>query len=374
MPLNIAIAGLGAMGSAAAFHLARRGHRVIGFDRFAPPHQLASTTGETRIIREAYFEHPQYVPLVQRAYECWDELERLSGASLLLKTGGLMIGAPDGPLVAGARTSAQTYDLPYEELTASELQRRFPAFRLSPGMAALWEPRAGLLFPDRCISAQLDLARVSGADLHPDEPVESWSADAGGVSVVTSRGRYQADRLILSCGAWLPALIAGVRVPLSVERTVQHWFRAAENPDRFLPERFPVYLFEYERDLLFYGFPDTGDGVKVARHHQGLTTTPEALDRRVGAAEVDGMRDLLAAYLTDANGVHLRSAVCMYTNTPDSDFVIDVHPESAHVIVASPCSGHGFKFSSAIGEVLANLATGAPARFDLSPFSLARFR
>lgn len=361
------------MGSASAFHLARRGHRVIGFDRFAPPHQLASTTGETRIIREAYFEHPQYVPLVQRAYECWDELERLSHTRLLLKTGGLMIGAPDGPLVSGARTSAQTYNLPYEELSAAELQRRHPAFQPAPGMAALWEPRAGLLFPDRCIDAHLNLARAGGARLHPNEPVESWSVDADGVSVFTSRDAYRADRLILSCGAWLPALTATLRIPLAVERTVQHWFQAADHADRFLPQRFPIYLFEYERDLLFYGFPDTGNGVKVARHHQGVTTTPELLDRRVAAVEVEGMRDLLAEYLPDANGPHLRSAVCMYTNTPDSDFVIDAHPESPRVIVASPCSGHGFKFSSAVGEVLADLATEEPVRFDLAPFSLARF-
>lgn len=284
-----------------------------------------------------------------------------------------MIGAPDGPLVSGARTSAQTYDLPYDELTAAELQERFPAFQPAPGMAALWEPRAGLLFPDRCISAHLDLARASGAELHTDEPVESWSADGDGVSVVTPRGHYRADCLILACGPWLPALIAGLRLPLDVERTVQHWFRAADHADRFLPPHFPIYLFEFARDLLFYGFPDTGDGVKVARHHQGILTTPDSLDRRVTAVEVDGMRELLAEYLPDANGTHLRSAVCMYTNTPDGAFVIDVHPDSARVILASPCSGHGFKFSSAVGEVLADLAAGKPTRVDLSPFSVGRF-
>jgi sarcosine oxidase len=372
--LRVVVAGLGATGSAAAFHLARRGHMVIGFDRFSPPHQFASSSGETRIIREAYYEHPQYVPLIQRAYANWDELERISGQQLFVRTGGLMVGVPDGPLVTGARASAAEYQLPVETLTAGDISRRFPAFRPDAEMCGVFEPRAGLLYADRCIGAHLDLARASGADLHVEEPVADWSGDADGVSVSTARGTYRADRLILSVGSWLPSLQDRSALPLEVERTVQHWFTAASDASQFQGDRFPVYLFEYAQpNQLFYGFPDTGAGVKVARHHQGRTTTAEGLEREVAETEVKGMRLLLSRYLPDANGPHLRSVACMYTNTPDRDFIIGAHPSCARVLVASACSGHGFKFASAIGEALADLALGQAPRCDLSPFAIDRF-
>jgi sarcosine oxidase len=372
--LSVAIAGLGAMGSAAAYHLARLGHKVVAFDRFSPPHQFASSTGQTRIIREAYYEHPQYVPLIQRAYACWDELEKISGEPLFVKTGGLMIGAPDGPLVAGARASAEKYNLPVDELSASEITRRFPTFQPDDGMSGVFEPRAGLLYADRCIGAHLALARDAAAEFHTNEPVTSWSVDAGRVSVATAEGTYNADRLILSTGAWMPSLLDGFVLPLEIERTVQHWFTAAVHAERFRSDRFPVYLFEYAQpNLLFYGFPDTGDGIKIARHHQGQPTTAETLERCVTDDEVEGIRSLMTRYLPDANGAHLRSAACMYTNTPDRDFIIDTHPTSSRVLVASPCSGHGFKFASAIGEALADLALGQPTRCDLTPFAIARF-
>jgi sarcosine oxidase len=372
--LRIGIAGLGAAGSAAAFHLARRGHKVVGFDRFSPPHQFGSSTGQTRIIREAYYEHPQYVPLIQRAYACWDELERISGERLFVKTGGMMIGVPDGPLVTGARASAAQYDLPVDDLSAAEITRRFPAFRPEGEMRGVFEPRAGLLYADRCIGTHLELARASGADLHMEEPVGAWKVDAGGVSVSTARETFLVDRLILSAGSWVPSLLEGYALPLEIERTVQHWFSDAADAPRFQSDRFPVYLLEYEQpNQLFYGFPDTGDGVKVARHHQGRTTTADLLDRRVADEEISRMRVLLAKYLPDANGPHVRSAVCMYTNTPDRDFIIDKHPASERVLVASACSGHGFKFASAIGEALADLALGEPTRCDLSPFAIGRF-
>jgi sarcosine oxidase len=372
--LRIGIAGLGAAGSAAAFHLARRGHKVVGFDRFSPPHQFGSSTGQTRIIREAYYEHPQYVPMIQRAYACWDELERISGERLFVKTGGMMIGVPDGPLVTGARASAAQYDLPVDDLSAAEITRRFPAFRPEGEMRGVFEPRAGLLYADRCIGTHLELARASGADLHMEEPVGAWKVDAGGVSVSTARETFLVDRLILSAGSWVPSLLEGYALPLEIERTVQHWFSDAADAPRFQSDRFPVYLLEYEQpNQLFYGFPDTGDGVKVARHHQGRTTTADLLDRRVADEEISRMRVLLAKYLPDANGPHVRSAVCMYTNTPDRDFIIDKHPASERVLVASACSGHGFKFASAIGEALADLALGEPTRCDLSPFAIGRF-
>lgn len=371
---DVAVAGLGAMGGCATYALARRGRSVIGFDRFNPPHAFGSTPGTTRVIREAYYEHPQYVPLVQRAYDCWSEAEALTGETLWIKTGGLMIGDPNGILVAGARTSATQYGLPYEELSASDIQRRFPLFRPASWMGGIWEPRAGLLFPDRCIAAYLELARRHGASLHVDEPVVRWSADGEGVRIVTARGEYVAEQLVLACGAWMPTMLDASTVPLEVERTVQHWFAPAANADQFRPDRFPVFLFEYEPpNSLFYGFPDTGDGVKVARHHQGRVTTADTIDREVQPFEVERMRELVREFLPDADGPLLRSAVCMYTNTPDHDFIIDRHPQHSNVIIVSPCSGHGFKFSSAIGEVVAELAIDGHTTFDLAPFSVSRF-
>lgn len=372
---DVIVAGLGAMGSATAACLARRGHRVLGFDRFAPPHPFGSTPGKTRIIREAYYEHPQYVPLVQRAYECWAEAGELAGEKLLLQTGGLMIGAPDGNLIAGTRRSAEVHGLPHEKLTAQEIRQRFPAFELPEWMHGIWEPRAGLLFPDRCIANYLRLARQQDAILNFDEPVEHWQVDGGGITVTTARGRYSAARLVLTAGAWMPELIAGLGVPLQVQRVVQYWFEPTENPEQFDPARFPVYLLEYAPpNHLFYGLPNTGDGVKAAHHHPGEPTTANSLNRVIAPEEVGRMRELLGQYLPHVNGRLLQATACMYTNTPDLDFVIDVHPAHPQVIVASPCSGHGFKFSSAIGEVLADLAMKGSSAFDLAPFSLQRFR
>lgn len=373
--IDVIVAGLGAMGSATAACLARRGLRVLGFDRFAPPHPFGSTPGKTRIIREAYYEHPQYVPLVQRAYECWAEAEALAGETLLIQTGGLMIGAPDGNLIAGTRKSAQIHQLPCEELTGQEIRHRFPTFQPAEWMQGIWEPRAGLLFADRCIANYLRLARQHGADLRLDEPVLRWNADGSGVAVTTAQGNYSADRLVLTAGAWMPELIAGLGVPLQVQRNVQYWFEPTRHPEQFEPERFPVYLFEYAApNHLFYGIPNTGDGVKVARHYEGETTTANGLNRVIAPEEVGRMRELVGRFLPAACGRLLQATACMYTNTPDHDFVIDVHPGHPHVIVASPCSGHGFKFSSAIGEVLADLATKGTSAFDLAPFSLQRFK
>ena len=233
MTFDVVVAGLGAMGSAAAFQLARRGARVLGLDRFAPPHALGSSHGRSRIIREAYFEDPLYVPLVQRAYERWAELERLSGRTLLVRTGGLMLGPPDGMVFRGALHSAEVHGLPHEVLTAGEVHRRVPGFRPTVDMMGVWEPRAGFLVPEAAIAAHLALAAQHGAELHDDEPVTSWRAADGaadgdeGVEVTTPRGTYRARRLVLAAGAWLPSLL-DVAVPLAVERVVMHWFR----PDR----------------------------------------------------------------------------------------------------------------------------------------------
>ena len=224
---DVAIVGLGAMGSAAALELSRRGLDVVGFDRYAPPHAWGSSHGDTRIIREAYFEDPVYVPMVQRAFECWRELERLAGTALLQRTGGVMIGMPGSPLVEGSRRSAELHGLPCEMLSVDEIRARFPALQPEPGMVGIWEPRAGVLRAEACVTTQLEQARRHGADLRFDEPVLRWQARKDGISVMTDRGSYHAGQLIISAGAWVGSLLPGVSLPFSVERQVLHWFEPA---------------------------------------------------------------------------------------------------------------------------------------------------
>ena len=370
---DVVVVGLGAVGSAAAYHLARRGVHVVGLDQFTPPHTLGSSHGQSRIIREAYFEHPLYVPFVQRAYELWHELEEDTGRSLLRQTGGLMIGPPNGMLVHGAQRSAQIHHLRHEVLCADAVRRRFPALHPDEAMQAVWEPRAGVLVPEACVEAHLQMARRHGAHLQFNEPLTSWEADGDGVQVETTRERYRAQRLLLCAGAWMAALLTTLRLPLTVERQVLMWFTPQRDARLFHPDHCPIYAVEYAPDRMFYGFPDLGNGVKVARHHEGESTDPERVRRTVAPEEVTGMRDLLRRFLPAADGALQSTAVCLYTNTPDEHFVIDFHPAHPQVLLASPCSGHGFKFAAAIGEVLADLLIGGHRRFDLTPFRLGRW-
>ena len=367
--VDVVVAGLGAMGSALLYHLARRGARAVGVDRFSPPHALGSTHGLSRIIREAYFEHPLYVPLVQRAYALWAELEDSAGRTLFRRTGGLMIGPPDGVLVAGARRSARVHALAHEELTAGEVHQRFAAFAVPDSMAALLEPRAGVLDPEACIDAHLTLARAARAEVWTHQAMLRWHAEHGVVHVATAAGEYEAPRLALCTGAWTPSLAGDLPMTLTVERQVMHWFTPERDAELFTPDRCPIAMIEYAPDRFFYVLPDSGAGVKAAIHHEGVVTGPDAVRRDVDAEEVRRVRELLERFLPHAAGVHRRSATCLYTNTPDQHFLVDFHPQHAEVLVVSACSGHGFKFASAIGEVAADLLTGRRPTFDLGPFS-----
>jgi sarcosine oxidase len=370
---EVIVAGLGAMGSNALHQLARRGHRVLGIDRFAPPHTMGSSHGKSRIIREAYFEDPRYVPLVQRAYRCWDDLEREAGVRIFHQTGGLMLGRPDGVLVKGARLSAELHALPHELLDAATIASRFPAFRPTNDMIGVWEPRAGYLIPETAISAALMTAQAHGAEVQLHETLLGFDSIPGGVEVTTTAGRYRTATLILTVGAWTAPLVADLALPLVPQRNVLHWFTPAARREQFTASTLPVFIADDGVGGHWYGFPDVGDGVKLARHHHGPATTADSVDRTVGAEEVTAMRDILARYMPDANGAHRASEVCLYTNAPDEHFVIGRHPSQPAVIVASPCSGHGFKFASAIGEVLADLATEREPKFDLSLFAVDRF-
>jgi sarcosine oxidase len=369
---DVIVAGLGAMGGAACDQLAGRGLSVLGLDRFAPPHTQGSSHGESRIIREAYFEDPRYVPLVQRAYECWADLARDTGRKLLLPTGGLMIGERDGVLVSGAVRSAETHSLRYELLDASEMRSQYPMFELDDSTVAVWEPRAGVLDPEACVTAQLERAARRGADLRTSTAVDSWHATSSGVEVKTSHGVEHAAQLVLAAGSWLPTLAPSLASSLAIERIVAYWFDPVANAELFAPERFPIWIWEHEKDRFIYGFPRLARGVKIARHHEGETCTADTVRRAVAEEETSGMRALTRRRLPALDGALLGTATCLYTNTPDGEFVIDRHPGHEQVLIVSACSGHGFKFASVIGEVVADLVTHGRSRFDLEPFRLAR--
>jgi len=370
---DVVIAGLGAMGSAAIYHLAGRGRRVAGLDRLHPPHDQGSSHGRSRIIREAYFEHPLYVPLVQRAYELWGDLERKSGKKLLLRTGGLMIGPADGALVRGAKRSAEEHRLEHQLLIDGDLRRRFQVFELAENMVGLWEPRAGILFPEQAVETHLELAAKAGAELHYNEPMLRWEPDGRGVRVFTAKESFRANKLLLSTGAWMSSSVPGIKLPLQVERQVMFWFEPRVQAERFAPEHCPIHIWEYEPGRFFYGFPDLGDGVKTAVHHQGEPAAPETARREVDEHDIGAMRSLLRRFMPSADGNLKSSAVCLYTNTPDEHFILDWHPELPQVLIASPCSGHGFKFSSVIGELEAMLLNNQRPPFDLGVFKISRF-
>jgi len=356
------------MGSAALFQLAGRGRAALGLDRYDPPHHLGSTHGQSRIIREAYFEHPLYVPLVRRAYECWRELEEQSEIQVYRKTGGLMLGPENGPLVNGSRTSAVQHEIAHRMMSAEEVRSRFPGFTPPEDFIALWEDRAGLLFPEAAVAAQLTLARRQGASVRSGTQLIRWSADQHGVRVETGEGLLHARVLVLSVGSWIGPLLGRPDDTFQVERQLSHWFKPALDASDW-----PVALWEYRPGGLFYTLPEATGRVKAGLHHEGDVVDPEAVNRQTDAAEETAVRKLVARYQPGAAGPLLNSSVCLYTNTPDRHFVIDWHPRHANVLVVSPCSGHGFKFSAAIGEIVADLVTTGKSGFDLSPFGLSRF-
>lgn len=378
------IIGLGGMGSAAAMHLAARGQRVLGLERFGPAHSQGSSHGYSRIIRQAYFEDPAYVPLLLRAYELWEALQHESGHALLTITGGLMIGTPDSATVAGSLRSAREHGLYHELLDAAELRRRYPAFHALPGTVALYEQLAGFLHPEATVRAHQEQAARFGADLHFHEPVDRWEAAANGegVRVTTAQANYAAGRLIIAPGAWAPQLMADLNLPLVVERQVLYWFDPSGGMAQFQPDRFPIYIWDTsepgEERLQFYGFPaqpGPPGGAKVAffRHGSETVADPMQIDRTVHAEEVARMQRCLARWMPDLNGPLLHAATCMYTTTPDEHFIVGAHPHYPQVTLASPCSGHGYKFASVIGEILADLAADGTTRHPISLFAPGRF-
>lgn len=381
---DVVVVGLGAMGSASLYQLARRGARVLGIDRWAPPHDRGSSHGESRITRQAVGEGDEYVPFVVRAHEIWRELEAESGESLLAPVGGLLLGREresawhHGQLDFVGRTIAvaRRHGIAHEVLSPAEVAARFPQFRLVGDEVAYWEPGAGFLRPERCVAVQLDRARALGAAVHTAETVVRVTPSGRGVRIETDRASYAAAWAVLTAGAWMPELLGGAFAKLlTVHRQVLYWF-APHDPAAFAPGRFPIFIWIHGAGGAdhFYGFPVLDDGVKLATEQFVETTDPGPVARSVAPAEIEEVYARhVRGRLPGIGDRCLRAAVCLYTTTPDARFVIDRHPDSERIIVASPCSGHGFKHSAAIGEAIAERVTGGTSRFDLAPFSLARF-
>jgi sarcosine oxidase len=372
---DVIVAGVGGMGSATCHQLARRGKRVLGLERFDIPHAMGSSHGQNRIIRLAYFEHPTYVPLLRRAYELWREAEYLSGERLLFVTGGVDAGPEGGRVVQGSLASCREHSLAHELVDAAELRRRHPGWQIPGDHVAVLQPDAGFVASERAIVTHVGLALDAGADIRAREAMTGWEiTGAGTVRVTTDRGVYEAERLVLSTGAWIGDYVPALRREAVPERQVLGWFRPVE-PAHFRLGRFPVGLLDVEPHAL-YVFPEWGiPGFKIGvYHHLQETGHADALSREPNAADEAVLRDAVRRYYPGADGPVLSLRVCLFTNTPDEHFVIDTLPGAPQVIVASPCSGHGFKFASVVGEVLADMATGTTPRLDLSLFALSRLQ
>ena len=368
------VLGVGGMGSAACFELARRGQRVLGLEQFPLVHSRGSSHGHTRIIRTAYAEHPNYVPLAKRAFERWFELERLTGKHLLTECPCLNAGVPGSELVEGVRASVGEHGLVAEELTGDEINRRFPAFRLPPEYAGVVEQAAGFLYVEECVQAHIDIAMSLGAAIRAEEPVRAWKTVGNGVEVTTDLGTYAAAKLVITAGAWATKLLVSLGVPLSVMRQVLLWFDPAGRAEQFQRNRFPVFIADVPGGPI-YGLPAIDScGLKVARHYGAPELpNPDGVAWEVGGVDQEPVRTLLDKYLPGL-GVCTKGQVCMYTITPDKHFVIDLHPEYPQVSVACGFSGHGFKFASTVGEVLADLAERGDTKYPIELFSAKRFR
>ncbi len=371
---DVIVVGLGVTGAATTWQLAARGLRVLAFDARRPPHSLGSTHGGSRVIRETAFEHPRYVPIVRRAYELWEQLERATRRTLFIPSGALYAGVPQASVVVGSRKSAHEHGVGCENLSAGALRARWPIFAMREDMVGLLEPGAGVLRPEACVGALLEAATGAGATLRLGEPVLEWGASSDGAWVRTASGRLSASHVVLALGPWMLEVLAPFTNGVWVERVVQHWFVPTGDVAPFAPDRMPIYLFEDADGVIFYGFPMLDGAMKCAVHHRGESTTADSARRSVSVEEIARAESLLRKFIPSAAGPRINSAVCLYTNTPDGDLIVDRHPEHDSLILASPCNGIGFKFAPAIGEAIADLVLGVELRFSLEPFGLRRLR
>lgn len=369
---DVIVLGLGGMGSAAAAHLAGRGQRVLGLEKHSPAHSLGSSHGGSRIIRQSYFEHPDYVPLLLRSFDLFERLGQDTGRDVHRLTGGLYLGPPECITVAGSLRAAREWDLAATGLTASEIRHRFPQFTPADDEVGVYEEKAGFARPEETVRAHLQVADADGAELHFEEPATGWRETSGGVEVVTDSGTYTAGELVICPGAWAPQVLSELDIPIRIERQVMYWFDQRAGADL---SGLPVYISESSAGEQIYGFPaidGPGGGAKVAFFRKGADCTPETIDRSVGDLEVQQMRERSGRLLPNLPGELLTAVTCMYSTTPDEHFVITRPDGFEHLTVACGFSGHGFKFVPVVGEILADLATTGSTDHPIALFDPAR--
>ncbi len=382
---DVIVLGLGAAGSATLYQLAKRGAKVLGIDQFSPPHTFGSTHGDTRITRLAIGEGAHYTPLAIRSHQIWRELEAKTGARLLTTNGGLIIsGATSRSTFHGASFFSNTLDaarrqnIPHELRDAEQIRQRFAPLAIDDEQGGYFEPSAGFVRPEECIRVQLALAEALGANIVRNQTVTEFAQGGNVVKVRIKADTFEAAQLIVAAGPWLPGLLAENHSRhFKIYRQTLHWFDIEACHDQFVPERFPVFIWELPGAKGgIYGFPAIDGpkgGIKVATEQFEVTTRPHSVNREVSAVESERIyRDLVAPYIRGVGSKCVKSAVCLYTVTRDFGFVIDRHPDFDRIIIASPCSGHGFKHSAALGEAISDLASGITSRFDLSAFALSR--
>jgi sarcosine oxidase len=371
---DVIVVGVGAMGASTCWELARRGVRVLGLERFDIPNIRGSSHGFSRMIRMAYYEHPDYVPLLRRAYERWEQLEKATGQKLLFITGGLYMGRPESEVISGSLAAAKQHQLAHELIDHASLKHRYPQFELPADHVGLLEPRAGFLVPERVIATYVEDALASGAEIHGHEAVESWSSTGGGVRVKTNCAEYSADKIIFCGGAWSGKLLRDFGIELVVTRQVLGWVWPKQ-PALFELGTLPVWAIDRPGGSIWYGFPmmAKSPGFKIALHATGSVTDPDQVNREITAADEETFRPCLRKYIPRADGPVMSMRTCLYTNSPDSHFIIDRHPKLPNVILACGFSGHGFKFASVVGEVLADYATRGKTDLPAKFLGLSRF-
>ncbi len=378
---DVIVLGVGAMGSAACHHLASRGARVLGLEQFPLVHDRGSSHGETRIIRQAYFEHPNYVPLLKRAYELWERVEGEDPhqPGLFEQVGLVLSGRPEGETIRGAKTSAEMHDLIIEELTPIDASRRWPAFSFPADHAVVYEPKAGFLRVEACVQRQIDAAMNLGAQIHSDERAVEWSSNGTSVVVRTDRAEYAAASLVITAGAWAGQCLENLGLSLNVVRKFVGWFpidksRASAATHNF-KQGMPTYFFELPHGT-FYGFPSIdGNTVKVAEHSGGQSVDdPSQVNRQMNEDDLLRLRRFIGTYLPGLGHDPAKFSICLYTMTPDQHFIVDLHPQWRNVAFAAGFSGHGFKFAPVMGEALADLSLQQKTPLPIEFLSLRRLQ
>ena len=372
---DVIVLGTGGVGSAALYHLAARGLHVVGIDQFPPAHDRGSSHGQTRIIRKAYFEHPDYVPLLRRAYTLWDDLCARSGRpELFERTGLIQIGPETGFVVSGVLASAAQHGLDVEKLSAAQAAARFPQYHVPEGSIAVFEKDAGYLCVEDCVLEHLRLAQEMGAELHTGLQVSDWRSSGNGVEVDTNEGTFSAGALVVTAGAWAPQLLGSLGVPMTLRRKPLFWLQAADG-SHLQSNGCPCFFYELPEGQ-FYGFPELapGGGVKMACHTGGDSVSdPLLLDRSLHEPDLRAVQQFASGCLPRVAGQMVHHATCMYTMSPDEHFILDQHPAYPNVVFAAGLSGHGFKFASVLGEVLADLASEGQTTLPVEFLGLERF-